>query len=678
MAKKRRSYQINSGDYNIAGGGGAVSGTVRYMQKDTTAVASGGQGVLYKTGTKNVPNPIKLNVEAGLQVTTATQTESLVYFEHAFEAPNAQVALVSAADELPTGYTSNLPSGLSVNTQLDQGDGNYGYVQFSTNTISSSAPTGVYKFRYKVDQGGWTRSYIDYEVDVWPSGTTPTFSNTSLLLTRIIKGTASKQYLTDAVTGSQIVGFSLANVSGFPTGYELKVEGADAGANAGRAYVENTPDTSHASAAHSFDIVVDLGQYGNYTQSFSGNITYGDAYGSRYFGPANSYRNWSNGDYENDSDPTKADGTYWFSPNQNSGALRCDQRNRDSSPYGQSDGYGCGYSFSGTAGTSSITSTAGNMYSYTNNWYTSGNDGGIRFKWTVPNGVTEFCVAGISGGCHGGASWANDGGGAGALAYVNAVTCTAGEEFLIRVGMGRSVTGQSSYWAGDTYMQRMSNNEYIFYCYGAGYHSRQGNISIGSWSKYTHSNNQTNPGAAAASSNYGSYAAYYGGWSTSYSHGGGTAGWRGTGDGGSNGGSSNNGGARNGRGYSSTYGGSAGGGTGLDGNGVGVQAFGYSYGSADAQSDTNTQYGVGSHGWRYGGGGGSGGVRGTYGENPYTGSGYSSQAIQGGMHGGGGGGAGTSWGSGPGAPGGIRIIWGSGRAFPNTYTTENPSINGQS
>ena len=86
MAKKRRSYQINSSDYNIAGGGGgAASGNVRFMQKDTTAVEGGGNGILYIPGTKQVARPLKFNVEAGLQVTNQQRTDSTVYFEHAFE-----------------------------------------------------------------------------------------------------------------------------------------------------------------------------------------------------------------------------------------------------------------------------------------------------------------------------------------------------------------------------------------------------------------------------------------------------------------------------------------------------------------------------------------------------------------------------------------------------------------
>ena len=70
MAKKRRSYQVNSSDYNIAGGGGGASGgNVRFTQKSTTAVAGGGTGVTYTPGTKQVARPIKTSLEAGLQVT---------------------------------------------------------------------------------------------------------------------------------------------------------------------------------------------------------------------------------------------------------------------------------------------------------------------------------------------------------------------------------------------------------------------------------------------------------------------------------------------------------------------------------------------------------------------------------------------------------------------------------
>lgn len=663
MAKKRRSYQISSGDYNIAGGGGAAT---------TTA---GGDFIKIAKGHPNIDNAahdgfiangstVTVMVDAGTQI---PMKDDYLYIDNAFETETGQFTYEFVAP------TTALPSGVNWAENSDSTDTDMGETRFYG--TPSAGTEGTYTMKIL---GTYPRGRPDEQVEItWvlrvlPSGTTPLWSGT--LPQRIIRNTSGEQDIVAAPTTSYAdATFTLSNVSGFASGVTPVIDPAT-----GRVYVANVGDVTQAASSHSLTVTADLGEYGTASQTFTGNISYGDAYGSRYFGPANSYRNWSDGSYENDSDPTKVDGTYWFSPNQNSGALKCTSRGRDSSPYDLNDGYGCNYSFSGSSGTSDISSTTGTMYSYLNGWYTGSNDHGMRFKWTVPNGVTSFCVAGISGGCHGGQSWANDGGGSGALAYVNGVTCTPGEEFLVRIGMGRSVTSQSSHWAGDTYMQRVSNSEYIIYCYGAGYYSRQSDLGGNrTWSQYSYANNQQNPGAAWASNDYSSQGAYHGGWSTSYNHGAGTAGWRGTGQGSSNGGSSSNGGARNGRGYSSTYGGSAGGGTGLDGNGVGVQDFGHSYGSADTNSDTNTQYGTGSHGWRYGGGGGSGGSRGTYGENPYTGSGYSSQAIQGGTHGGGGGGAGSSWGSGPGAPGGLRIIWGTGRAYPNTYTTENPTITNQ-
>lgn len=675
MARIRRPKKITGSEYTFGGGGGgAGSGdVVRFMRYSDNAVENGGTGVLHNPGTKTFFSPIKVVLEAGLSVSSANQTISRLYWDHAFEAPsNVGAVLVTEADELPSGVGSTVPSGLSVNTNTDSTDSDTGNIYFS-GTISSSVEAGTYKFRYRVSQQGWTVNYIDYELEVWPQGTTPTQASTSLTTNRIIKEVAEPQYLTGTITGTQIVAYTVKDVSGFGAGVVPKVDQTD-----GRVYVENTPALDLTAVAHSFTVEVDLGQYGKMEYAYSGQIAYGGPYGARYWGPGNSYRNWSDGNYEGSGNAQQQDGTYWFAPAITTGAIKCTDRNRDTSPYGQNDGYGLNYSFSSSAGANNINSTSGSLCSYTNGWYIGNNDAGLRFKWTVPAGVTSFCVVGISGGCHGGQSWANDGGGSGALAYVNNVTCSPGEDFIIRIGMGRQVTGQSSYWAGDTYMYRASNNEYILYCYGAGYYSRQSNIGIGAWSQYSYDNNQRNPGAAAASSSYGTYAAYYGGWSTSYSHGAGTAGYRGTGQGGSNSGSSSNGGARNGRGYSSTYGGSAGGGTGLDGNGVGCQYNGYSYGSGCEQSDTNTQYGAGQAGWRYGGSGGSGGSRGVYGENPYTGSGYGNQQMQGGTHGGGGGGAGTSWGSGPGGPGGLRVIWGEGRAFPNTYTTENPTITNQS
>lgn len=661
MARRRRKYVISGDEYTFGGGASSgvsgTAGTLRIAKGNPYTNNANFDGFL------NDGDIVSIKMDAGTSVATKDQ---YVYFDNAFETNTGQFEMTYA-----DGATS-LPSGLSYSTDNDSTNTDTGYFRF----YGTPSTEGTSQFSVKYFDNAGTEATIHYHIKRFPAGTTPVWT-TSTIPNRIIKDLADPQVLAagPATTHTDPAPYyTLKDVSGFATGVVPVIDSAT-----GEVTVSNTPSLDLAAVAHSFTVVANLGnEVGTFEQTFTGNVAYGGPYGARYWGPGNSYRNWSNGDYTTSSDPTQQDGTYWFAPAITTGAIKCTDRNRDTSPYGQNDGYGLNFSNSGSQGCSNVNSTSGSLYSYTNGWYIGSNNAGVAFKWTVPTGVTSFCVVGISGGCHGGQSWANDGGGSGALAYVNDVTCTPGEEFIVRIGMGRSVTGQSSYWAGDTYLQRASNSEFILYCYGAGYYSRQSNIGIGAWSQYSYDNNQRNPGAGAASSAYGTYAAYYGGWSTSYNHGAGTAGYRGTGQGGSNAGPSNTGGARNGRGYSSTYGGSAGGGTGLDGNGVGCQYNGYTYGSGCEQSDTNTQYGSGQAGWRYGGSGGSGGSRGTYGENPYTGQGYSSQAIQGGTHGGGGGGSGSSWGSGPGGPGGLRIIWGDGRAFPNTYTTENPVITNQS
>lgn len=710
MAKKRRSYQINSGDYNVAGGGGGTSsGNVRYMQKSTTAVAAGGTGVLYTPGTKQVPNPLKFNCEAGLGFSSANSVDSRVYFEHAFESPSAQVALVGSnqTDELPTGYSGDVPAGMTFSNNQDQGDGNYGYVQITTNSINIGATAGIYKFRHSVDQGGWSRSYIDYEINVWPQNTTPDFNSSGFLFSRVIRNQAAKQYVTDTVTAPQATSYALANVSGVPTGYTLKIEPLSAGANAGRAYFENTPNTEHPSATLSFDIVIDLGEYGLYTESFTGSMVYGDPYGSRYWGPANAYRNYTGGDYRTASDPTQVNGDYWHAVNINQGALNyITDANRSSTPYTSNYNGVVTYTDNTSNSANNINSTSSLMATnYVNNFVTGNSGRSNIYRWTVPNGVTEFSVVAIGPGCGGTYNWSGDGGGGGGLAWCNNVTCTPGETFTVAIGIPHyRIPNQNQYASGDSFLLRDTNNEYIVIGYGGGHYSGRSapygwigssrsnsNSTPSNPSTLTHSSNpqfnhQGDAGSASASTAYGTRGAYYGGSSNSYGYGGACAGYRGTGSNGSNGGSSNHGGGRNGRNYSSTWGGSGGGGTGADGNGRGVSDFGYSYGSADEQSDTNSYSNIGSHGYRYGGGGGSGGTRGDWGENPYTGRGHyenTNYAASGGCHGGGGGGSGSngSPGGGRGGPGCVRIIWGkvSGtkREFPNQYTTERIEINNQ-
>ena len=723
MAKKRRSYQINSGDYNVAGGGGgASSGNVRYMQKSTTAVAGGGTGVLYTPGTKQVPNPLKFSAEVGLAFSSANSVASRVYFEHAFEAPNAQVALVqsSQTDELPTGYSGDVPAGMNFSTNTDSGDGNYGYVQITTATLSSGGTPGTYKFRYSVDQGGWTRSYIDYEIDVFPSGTTPTQTNSSLLISKIIQNTASPQYLTDTFTGSQIVGYAIKNVSGFQTGVVPLVDSTN-----GRVYVENVGATGAvAGATHSFTVEVDLGQYGKVDYAYSGSISYGDPYGSRYFGPANSDRNLTN----NTSYNTVADSETVCTPNKSSGALkRVYAIQQDTSPYLYNDNYGCenvspigsylNSTYQNQMGTYSKFGYMGHHPRSSAFWASSNDHQVVKFKWQVPNGVTSVCIVACGGGSGGAYSWSADGGAGGGLAWINGVTTTPGETFTVGVGLGGySYSSHGSYGAGFSFVIRDSTGNCILIGGGAGYNFQANNPSsqstgffgnttiqgITTWSKPSYNfNNSRDGGGRGWNTNEGTSVNgfHYGGGCGPYTtgrHGTGAGGYRGDKSAQNDNNAGDYGGGGSGYNYSSTWGYGAGGGVGLDGQGWRGQNIdnyprsnsqaGSGYGGYDGSS--NSYGGPSSANYRGGGGGGSGGSRGVFGENPFTDREEDNQGNQsrcGGMHGGGGGGSGTSAGGGHGAPGGVRIIWGTGadgtpRSFPYTYCSEKPSMkyNGES
>jgi len=716
MAKKRRSYQINSGDYNIAGGGGgAASGNVRFMQNSTTAVAAGGNGVLYTPGTKNVPNPIKIKLEAGLQVTAAQQTTSYVLFEHAFEAPNAQVAQVTDADELPSGYGTTLPSGLSINTNADQGDGSFGYVQFAQSTLSGSATAGIYKFRYYVDQNGWSRSYIDYEVEVWPQNTTPVQADPNILLSTILRNITAPQYLTGTITGSQIVSYTLKNVSGFATGVVPKVNTTD-----GRVYVENIPNNLVAATTHSFTVEVDLGQYGKIDYTYSGSLNYGDPYGARYFGPNNANFNPTN---HTDYSSTQASSDSACNPAKSSGALRRVYNvNEDTSPYLHNDGYGCEYGtnyalnytnqtyYNDTSGYGKfgyMGFTAENTL-----WWCSGNNyREVKFRWTVPSGVTSFCAVCVGAGAGGAYQWASDAGGAGGLVWMNGISCTPGQVYYVYVGLGReSESNVSSYGAGSSFIVA-PNGQTIMFAEGGGYTGYQNSNPNGQRTWYDHTPNSLNNGTKGngyggndsrdgggywVNDNYGTGvngfhwgggAAYYAGGSRV---GMGAAGYRGNQQGSGSSDRGYYGGGGNGYSYSSTYGYGGGGGVGLDGQGW----RGIDGGSSRPRSDQNagSGYGGSQGSWTsyngssanfYGaGGGGSGGTRGAWGEQQFTGREERSAGNRvrvGGTHGGGGGGSGTSYGGGNGAPGGVRIIWGVGsdgtpRSFPYTYASEKPSM----
>ena len=680
MAKKRRGYAITSGTYTVGGGSGG--GTNMVFWKGTST----GDAI------KSKMLKDKQELTAMSDINSAGPSTSFSW-DHSFDVAKPAITAV---------LVGSLPAGISHNINVDNSSGDdQGYVTVSG---TPTAAAGDYKWSYTItdphDDSVFT---VKFKYTIAPSGTTTTWSSTALP-SKFIRNTVAAQYLTVAPSTTYAgAAYSLANVVNTLTGYTLKIN------SAGRVYIDNTPNTVLSAVTVSFDVVANLGEYGTATQSFSGSIDAGDPYGSRYFGPANAYRQHNNGDYRSHSDASYQDGSYWHRTNCNSGALRhITNQAYSSTPYTASqqptDSEGLYYTAYGAQGIGNSATSNYAVTNYQNYFVSSSNGAGMVYKWTVPNGVTQFAVAAIGAGGPGAYQWNNRGGGGGGLAYLNAITCTPGEEFWVQIGTPmQSVYSDSQYYSGDSFMMRASNSEYLVVGWGGGHYSSRAQPpqswigaarqhSTSAPNNCTHvqnaqNNTQSDPGSASYNANYGSGGAYHGGWSTNYGHGGGAAGWRGSGGGGSNTGSGNSSGAaRNGQTYSSTWGGSGGGGVGLDGNGRGTSAYGYAYGTADPTPSSSSYESIGSHGHYLGGGGGSGGTRGDWGENQFTGRGHfenTNYAASGGMHGGGGGGSSTSTqAGGRGGNGGVRIIWGAiggtVRAFPNTYSTENPAINGQS
>lgn len=690
MARRRRKYNITGDEYTFGGGASSgvsgSAGTLRIAKGNPYTNNANFDGFL------NDGDTVSVKMDAGTSVATKDQ---YVYFDNAFET-NTGAFEMTYAD----GATA-LPAGLSYTTDNDGTNTDTGYFRF----YGTPSTEGTSQFSVKYYDNAGTEATIHYHIRRFAAGTTPVWSSTSLP-DRIIRNLADAQVLAAGPTTTQTDPapyYTIKDVSGFATGVTPVIDNAT-----GEVTVSNVGDIEQAASSHSFTVVADLGnEVGTFEQIFSGNVAYGDPYGSRYWGPVNAYRDYTGGDYRSNSDATRADGSYWHNFNINQGALNfITDVGRSSTPYTSSYNGVVTYSDSGGVGTSATGTTAVMRTNYQGTFWTSGNGYQQIYRWTVPNGVTQFSVVAIGAGAPGSYNWAQHGGGGGGLAYCNAVTCTPGETFTVAIGVPRYRNpSNSQYHSGDSFLMRDSNSEYIVIGYGGGHYSSRNAPHGWIGSNRQHSNNtpsnptnltlssnaqfntQKDAGSAAANTTYGTYGAYYGGWSTDYGHGGGSAGYRGVGQGGSNGGQTTNGGPRNGRDYSSTYGGSGGGGVGADGNGRGVSDFGYSYGSADTNSNTNSYASIGSHGYRYGGGGGSGGTRGDWGENPYTGRGHfenTNYGASGGTHGGGGGGSGSSGsvGGGRGGPGCVRIIWGevggTARAFPNTYTTERIEITGQS
>ena len=681
MAKKRRGYSITSDTYSVGGGSG------------------GGSNMAFWKGTAN-NGAIKANMLKDKQELTAMSDINSAgptvgfSYDHSFD---------YAKPTLNAVLVGTVPAGISsvINQDTQSGD-DIGTVQVSG---TPTAAAGDYKWSYTItdphDDSVFT---VKFKYTIAPAGTSPAYSSTTLP-SKFIRNIVAAQYLTVAPTTSYAgATYSFANVVNPHTGYTLKLDAT------GRVYIDNTPNTVLSAQTVSFDVVTNLGEFGTSTQSFSGSISTGDPYGSRYWGPGNAYTQYNYADHRSHANPAYVDGSAFHRTNCNSGALKhITNQGRSSTPYTASqqptDSLGLAYSQQGTSTINSSTAASYASTNYQNYFVSTINGAGMVYKWLAPAGVTQFSVVAIGAGGPGSYNWNNRGGGGGGLAYLNAITCTPGEEFWVQIGTPRfSVSSQGQWYSGDSFMMRASNSEYLVVGWGGGHYSSrttppQGWIGAARSASSvapagcTHaqnavSNTQSDPGAASYQNGYGSGGAYYAGWSTTYGHGGGAAGYRGSGVGGSNnaGGGTTSGAGRNGQQYSSTWGGSGGGGVGLDGNGRGVSDYGNQYGTADPLPNATSYSSIGSHGHYYGGGGGSGGTRGDWGENPFTGRGHfesTNYAASGGMHGGGGGGSGSSiQAGGRGGNGGVRIIWGvvgsTQRAFPNTYTTENPAITNQS
>ena len=275
------------------------------------------------------------------------------------------------------------------------------------------------------------------------------------------------------------------------------------------------------------------------------------------------------------------------------------------------------------------------------------------FTWTAPAGVTGVAVVCIGGGSGSWDGWANHCGGGGGLGWKNNIPVTPGVSYSGYVGdRGYSypnTTGSAAAMIG-------GNSYFISLATVAGYGGGQ--------PQYNYTNG---PNANGAGGGYTGDGGGAGGSVSNWQGGGGAGGYLGRG-GNSNENASGyqveGGGAGGGRTWSSTYGTGAGGGVGY----MGVTGH---------NSPGNAQYspfqGYGNSNIYGGGGAGShGGGNGQYGENPFSGSGQSSNNIQGGTWGGGGGGPGSSWpsSSGNGGPGVVRIMW-TGGTSTTTVTNDN-------
>jgi len=687
MARIRRKLKITGDEYNFGGGASVSSST-----------ASGGSFVKIAKGsisTTNASHDGFLANGATVKITQDVNTaipakDQYIYFDNAWETENGVISY-----EFLDGATA-LPAGITSTNDLDN-TGGTGYIRFT------GTPTAVGKTSFKVKASypsGTTDEQVEltYILNVLTANYTPIW--TGVLSNEVIwKTTEPQTIFAGPTTSAPGVTYTLSNVSGFPAGITPLINAAT-----GDVYIGPTGASMIAAAPHAFTVTADLGEDGTVAKDVTGDISYGGFFGAAYFGPGNSKADPSSYDVVVGNNPTHLTAAQYstlWNTSIKSGALRRRWADAAStSPYKMDGNYGLTYnenwSFNLNQGSvghlgpkcSSLGNTANN------GWH-------IKFFWTVPNLVTSFSVVATGAGATGAYTWANKGGGGGGTAWVNDVTCTPGEIFEVAVGLGqRSVSTNTTNWSGTTWMRRVTAadygaNEWIVIGYGGGRQSSHvapiangrtnpdaANLLL-SADTYQHNDN-CDGGMAAASMNYGTYAANSGGNAVAYP-GAGAGGYAGEGANSSTASLSapNGSGAGGSGGYqSSTYGNSAGGGVGLDGQGGGgPDGNGSGWGGELNSSGTNREV-DGSPSYAYGGGGGSGGTRGCFGQNPTVNqSGIQNRYINGGMHGGGGGGSGTSTGGGAGGMGGIRIIWGLGgadfdqaRAFPSTYTTEDPLI----
>ena len=710
MAKKRRSYKISSGDYNVAGGGGtttaattSASGFVKIAKGHPNKTNDDHDGFVENGGTVNVMIDISASIPT---------KDQYFYIDNAFETSSGNVTIEYISP------TTALPSGVSVSDNSDSTDTDTGEARFYG--TPNSGTEGTYTMKVKMDYPygrADEQTEFTYVLLVVPAGTTPVFPTTFSDL--IVRNTTGEQDVLAATTTSYAdAKFTLSNVSGFNSSVTPTIDEAT-----GRVYLTNVGDITAASSPHAFTVTVDLGPYGIQSKTYSGNVAYGDPYGAMYWGPANArWRpNGNEGPYTEAQSQTSR-----HNHAKSSGALRRQNHGRyDTSPYIYNDGYGCNfsaslYSYWTDQYADDMSGYGGNGWmgpmGSDNNWWVSGsNYRCIRYTWTVPSGVTSICAVAIGGGAGGSWQWSSDGAGGGGLAWMNGIEVTPGEVLEIAVGLGRqSESNVSSYGAGNSYLRRTATNptknqnQCIIFGGGAGYQPYSGNspngqtfngysvTGINSFERggtYNFGDSRDGGGYGFNTSEGTTVAGFhYGGGQGQRDNGSrigaGAGGYRGYTNSYGNSQEGSKGGGGSGYYYSSTYGEGGGGGTGLDGQGWrGVHGdqikprtsdqAGSGYGGSQGAW---TSYSNGSSNYLGAGGGGSGGSRGNYGETQYSSSEISGNRTRnGGLHGGGGGGSGTSWGGGHGAAGGVRIIWGIGadgspRAFPYQYCSERPDM----